>query len=117
VSGLTAAIADTLATFEGAGVHAVGDVRDLNTPCAYVIPPEGSFRFDRGRLTIEWVAYLVVGDTGATSATSALSALLDKVAGILPFTTFTRDAINDPNGGDPLPAYRLSWISTITIGA
>jgi hypothetical protein len=113
---LEGAVADVLATFEGVGVHAVADVRNLDTPCAYVIPPEGSFRFDRGRLTIEWVAYLVVGDTGATSATSALSKLVDTVAGALPFTTFTRDAINDPNGGDPLPAYRLSWISTITIG-
>jgi hypothetical protein len=113
---LEAAVADVLAVFESAGVHAVADVRNLNTPCAYVIPPEGAFRFDRGRLSIDWVAYLVVGDTGATSATSALSKLLDAVAGVLPFTTFTRDAINDPNGGDPMPAYRLTWISTITIG-
>jgi hypothetical protein len=114
---LEGAVADVLATFKAAGVHAVADPRDLNTPCAYVIPPEGSFRFDRGRLTIDWVAYLVVGDTGATSATSALSKLVDAVAGVLPFTTFARDAIADPNGGDPMPAYRLVWTSTITIGA
>ena len=114
---LAQAVADVLAMFEGAGVHAVDDPRDLNTPCAYVIPPEGSFRFDRGRLTVEWVAYLVVANTGTPSATKALSGLIDKVTGLASFTTFTRDAVNDPNGGDPLPAYRLSWTSTTTIGA
>ena len=70
---LAAAVADVLALFEGAGVRAVDDIRDLNPPCAYVIAPEGAFRFDRGRLTLEWVVYLVVGNTGAPSATKALS--------------------------------------------
>jgi hypothetical protein len=114
---LAAAVADVLDTFRGAGVRAVDDIRDLNTPCVYVIPPEGAFRFDRDRLTIQWVAYLVVGNTGAPGATRALSELLDKVAGVLAFTTFTRDAINDPTGGDPMPAYRLTWTATTTIGA
>jgi len=113
---LAAAVAGVLATFEAAGVRAVDDIRDLNTPCVYVIPPEGSFRFDRNRLTVEWVAYLVVANTGSPSATKALSALVDQVAGAASFTTFTRDAVNDPNGGDPLPAYRVSWTSTTTIG-
>lgn len=113
---LARGVADILAMFTGAGVYAVDDVRNLNTPCVYVIPPEGRFRFDRGRLEVDWVAYLVAADTGTTSATSGLSRLLDAVTGLAPFTTFTRDAVNDPNGGDPLPAYRLTWTSTVTIG-
>jgi hypothetical protein len=104
------------AAFETVGVRAVDDVRDVNTPCAYLIPPEGAFRFDRGRLTITWVVYLVVANTGAPGATRALSALVDKVTGLFSFTTFTRDAVSDPNGGDALPALRLSWTSVIEIG-
>lgn len=113
---VSGAVADVLATLEGAGVHAVDTLADINTPCAYVIPPEGSFRFDAGRLKLDWVVYLVVGDTGTTSATSALSRLVDQLAGVLPFTTFTRDAVNNPGGGDPFPAYRVTWTATATIG-
>jgi hypothetical protein len=114
---LVGAVAATLAAFEAAGVHAVADPRDLNTPCVYVLPPEGAFRFDRARLNLEWVAYLVVGNTGAPGATLALSGLVDQVTGVASFTTFTRDAVQDPNGGDPLPALRLSWQTTTEIGA
>ena len=102
-SGMTlaGAIVDTLAAFEGAGVHAVDDVRDVSPPCVYVIPPEGSFRFDRHRLTIEWVAYLVVPNAGTSSSTRALSDLVDQVAGVASFTTFTRDAVQLPDGATP----------------
>lgn len=113
---LAGAVDDLLAAFEAAGVHAVADIRDLNPPCAYVIPPEGAFRFDRGRLSITWVAYLVAPNIGNPGATRALSGLVDQVTGVASFTTFTRDALQDPNGGDPLPAYRLTWTSIIEIG-
>lgn len=113
---LATAVADVLAVFNDAGVRAVDDLRDVNAPCVYVIPPEGAFRLDRRRATIEWVAYLVVGNAGAHASLGALSQLVDDVAGALPFTTFTRDAVQMPDGGDPLPALRLSWTAVVTIG-
>lgn len=113
---LASAVADVLAAFTAAGVRAVADLRDVNPPCVWVLPPEGSFRFDRNRATIEWVAYLVAPNVGTRPAASALSELVDQVTGIGPFTTFTRDAVQMPDGADPLPAYRVSWTTTATIG-
>lgn len=113
---LATAVADVLAVFTAAGVRAVDDLRDVNPPCVYVIPPEGTLRFDRDRATISWAAYLVVGNAGAHAALGALSELLNKVAGTLPITTFTRDAVQALDGGDPLPALRLSWTGVVTIG-
>ena len=113
---LSTALDDVLAAFTATGLRAVADVRDVNPPCVYVIPPEGSFRFDRGRATIEWVAYLVAPNSGTSPATRVLSDLVDQVTGVAAFTTFTRDAVQAPDGADPLPAYRISWTTTITIG-
>lgn|SRR3954470_9560622 len=117
MTGLAGAVAGVLETFTTAGVRAVDDLRNVNPPCLYLVPPEGSFRFDRGRVDVEWVAYLVVGNAGTHAAMVALSDVVDAVAGLHSFTTFTRDAVADPGGGDALPALRLSWKSTVPIGA
>jgi hypothetical protein len=113
---LATATTDVLGVFTAAGIRATDDARNINPPCVYVMPPAGSFRFDRGRASIDWTAYLVTGDAGARAATAALSDMVDKLAGALPITTFTRRALAVPGGGDPLPAYELSWESTVTIG-
>lgn len=114
---LATAAADVLAKFAAAGVRAVDDARDINPPCVYLLPPQGTFRFDRQRADVTWTAYLVTGDAGARPATKALSDLVDKVAGRFSFTTFTRAALPLPGGGDPMPAYELTWKSLIEIGA
>jgi hypothetical protein len=114
---IATATADVLQVFLDAGVRAVDDARDINPPCVYLVPPQGSFRFDRGRADVTWTAYLVTGDAGARAATKALSDLVDQIAGTLPITTFARRALPVPGGGDPLPAYEFTWKSLITIGA
>jgi hypothetical protein len=114
---IATATEDVLTRLLAAGVRAVDDARDLNPPCVYVVPPDANLRFDKGRAQLEWTAYLIVGNNGARPATRALSELLDKLAGVFPITTVRRQPLNVPGGGDPLPAYELAWISTITIGA
>jgi hypothetical protein len=109
--------AKVLQVFLDAGVRAVDDARDINPPCVYLLPPQGSLRFDKGKADATWTVYLITGDAGARPATKALSDLIDKVAGKFAFTTFERVALNLPAGGDPLPAYQLTWKSLITIGA
>ena len=114
---IATAAADVLQQLQDAGVRAVDDARDINPPCVYLMPPQGSLRFDRGRADATWTVYLVTGDTSARVATRALSDLIDKVAGVFPFTTFERVALALPSGGDPSPAYQLTWKSLIEIGA
>jgi len=113
---LASATAEVLAVFTAAGVRAVDDARDINPPCVYVMPPAGSLRFERQRAEVEWQAFLVVGNAGARAATRALSELVDAVAGKLPITTFELAPLALPGGGDPMPAYRLSWKSIVPIG-
>ena len=114
---LATATAAVLQAFTDAGVRAVDDQRDINPPCLYLMPPSGSFRFDRGRADVTWTAYLVTGDAGARPASKALSDLVDKVAGTFSFTTFARVGLRVPGGGDPLPSYELTWKSLVEIGA
>ena len=109
--------AAVLQVFLDAGLRATDDARDINPPCVYLMPPAGTFRFDRHRADVTWTAYLVTGDAGARAATKALSDMVDKIAGKLPITTFDRRALNMPAGGDPLPTYEFTWKSTVSIGA
>ena len=114
---LATATAEVLQVLIDAGVRAVDDARDINPPCVYLMPPQGSLRFDRGTADVTWTLYLVTGDAGARVATGALSELVDKVAGTFSFTTFERVALAVPGGGDPLPSYQLTWKSHVEIGA
>jgi hypothetical protein len=78
-----------------------------STPVRLPDAAQGSLRFDRGRADVTWTLYLVTGDAGARAATAALSDLLDKVAGLFPFTTFERVALALPGRWRPaavLPA-------------
>ena len=114
---IATAAADVLQQLQGAGVRATDDARDINPPCVYLVPPEGSLRFNRGTADCTWTIYLVTGDAGARTATRALSDLIDKVAGVFSFTTFERVALSVPGAGaDPLPSYRLTWKSLVPIG-
>jgi len=114
---IATATADVLQKLQDVGVRAVDDARNINPPCAYLVPPQGNLRFDRGHADVTWSLYLVTGDAGARPSTAALSDLIDKVAGTFPFTTFERVALAVPQGGDPLPSYLLTWKSLIPIGA
>jgi hypothetical protein len=114
---LATATADVLARFTAAGVRATDDAREINPPAVFLLPPEGSFRFDRGTADVTWTAFLVTGDAGARAATKALSDLVDKIAGTFSITTFTRRGLQLPGGGDPLPTYEFTWKSLIPIGA
>ena len=114
---LATAAADVLDKLQGAGVRATDDARDINPPCVFLVPPQGTLRFDRNRADCTWNLYLVTGDAGARTATRHLSDLIDQVAGLFSFTTFERFALTVPGGGDPLPSYRLTWKSLTPIGA
>ena len=113
---IATAATNILQALQGAGVRAVDDARDINPPCVFLVPPEGTLRFDRNRADCTWQLYLVTGDAGARTATRHLSDLMDQVAGLFSFTTFERVALAVPGAGDPLPSYRLTFKTLTTIG-
>jgi hypothetical protein len=93
------------------GVRATIDPRDLNPPCALVAAPVVRWVFASGRLAVDWRLVVVVPSSGAANELKALGELLGRIAGILagePVQATPAD-YPDPGGGDPLPAYQLTW--------
>jgi hypothetical protein len=113
---IAGAVQKTLDDFRAAGIRAVSDPRDVNPPCVLLIMPRIEFRFDKGRADLEWSAYLVAGNSGQPSQTDALSALVDDITGLRPFTTGTAYNLPLPGGGDPVPAYLVTWRDSTPIG-
>jgi hypothetical protein len=107
-------IAETLEalaeTLNAAGVRTVTDPRDVNPPCALTLWPRFQWSFG-GLLLVEYRLLVVVPSTGSGPALKALGPLMDQVAqalGGLPLEA-TPTAWPAPDGGDPLPAYELTW--------
>lgn len=106
-------MADLATTLTAGGVRAVIDARDLNPPCALVAAPVFRWVFDSGRVTADWRVVAVVPSSGAMTELKALGDMLDTIAGVLGGAPVqaTPMAYPDPGGGDPLPAYQLTWTS------
>lgn len=107
-------ISDTLmalaASLSAGGVRTVVDSRDVNPPCALLVPPVFRWTFG-GRLAVDYRLIVIVPSSGMATEMKALAPMMDTVSAILggaPITA-TPAAFNDPAGGDPLPAYELTW--------
>jgi hypothetical protein len=112
---LASVMVQAIQAFTDAGVRATDDPRDANPPCAVVAWPTGEFLTGKGRVHLTMTAYLLVGDGGARNAMVAMSEVFGRVAGRLgSVTTFAPAGFQIPGGGDPLPAYQLTWQTTTT---
>ena len=107
-------IADTLtalaASLSAGGVRTVVDSRDVNPPCALLVPPVFRWTFG-GRLAVDYRLVVIVPSAGMAAEMKTLAPLMDNVSAILggvPITA-TPASFTDPSGGDPLPAYELTW--------
>jgi len=95
------------------GVRATIDGRDVNPPCALIAAPVFRWVFGTGRVQADWRVLIVVPSSGARAELQLLGELVDKVAGVLGGEPVAATPMQypDPGGGDPLPAYALSWTS------
>ena len=110
-------VAAVVDAFTAAGLTATTDPRDFNPPGVLVRLPVVNPRFGKLCADVEWSAYLVTSNTGPTNHIPDLSALLDDVltAGF-PVTLATPYDLQLPGGGDPAPAFLITWRETIPIG-
>lgn len=112
-------IADTLtalaARLSEAGVRSVIDARDLNPPGCLVAAPVFRWTFG-GRLAVDYRLVVVVPSAGAAQELKLLGSMMDAVAAILGGEVLTAvpTAFAPVGGGDPLPAYELTWTSKTT---
>lgn len=112
-------IAETLkglaARLSAGGVRSVIDARDLNPPGVLVAAPTFRWTFG-GRLAVDYRLIVVVPDAGAAASLTELGTLMDATAAILGGETLTATPTAWPNpaGGDPLPAYEITWTAKTT---
>jgi hypothetical protein len=120
--GLAEAVAAVLngfagRTYGGRPLRVTDDSNVVNPPCVWVPMPALTFRFSKACIDVEWQAYLIAPNASTTSVSETLSGLLDAVVGLYPFTEATAQPLTLPGGGQPAPAYQLTWTSRIPIGA
>lgn len=114
-------LADTLTgladTLTAAGVRATIDARDLNPPAVLVAAPVIRWAFGN-RMEVDYRLVAVVPDAGTGPALKALSGLLDDVSAALGGAPLTATPMPyaDPGGGNPLPAYEITWTAKQTPG-
>lgn len=99
----------------GAGVPAVADVRDAtaNLPCILIPPPRLDFDLHVGATTTWGLVALAATNAGAADAWAQLVTLVDGAAALLPIETAAPTSYQLPTGGDPLPAYVLTFTESL----
>jgi hypothetical protein len=120
--GLAAAIDDVLSgfaglTFRGHPLRVFDDANNVNPPCVWLPMPALTFRFSKGCIEVVWTAYLIAPPTNTLSVSATLSELLDTVTGLHAYLEAVAQPLSLPGGGQPAPAYELTWNDRIPIGA
>jgi len=115
--GLHAEVQAVLARFRELGLRAFDDSGKVDPPCVWIPTPALEFNFGKGQISITWQAYLVAPNQNLTSVSPSLSELVDAVSGAFPFTEGEPYSLTLPGGGQPVPAYQLTWSSRSKIGA
>lgn len=112
-------LSDTLsglaAQLSAVGVRTVLDARDLNPPGCLVLAPVIRWTFG-GRLVVDYRLLVVAPSQGTAQAMKTLSRLMDEISAALAGIVLTAAPTEwpAPGGGDPLPAYELSWQAKTT---
>lgn len=120
--GLAAAVQEVLTTFRavtlptGAQLRAFDDSATVSPPCVWVPVPAIEFQFGKRVLDVTWQAFLVAPNTSTQSVTATLSGLVDAVTGLFPYTSGNPQPLTLPGGGQPVPAYQLTWSARVPIG-
>lgn len=94
-----------------AGIRSTNDLKMLNPPCAYLAPPELSFRFRQGDFTAEHTLLLVASNTSRRLAFDEISQLLLLCQQVLGDRAQTARPVDVPtnDGSAVLLGYQLSW--------
>lgn len=94
-----------------AGIRATNDFKMLNPPCAYLAPPELSFRFRQGDFTATYTLLLVSANTSRRLAFDEISSLLLLCQQVLGERAQTARPVDVPtnDGSAVLLGYELSW--------
>lgn len=98
-----------------AGVPAKWDVRDAtaNLPCVLVPPPRIDFD-GYASSTVTWgLVAIAATNAGSGEAWQQLVDLVDGVDAQLPIETAAPTSYKLPTGGDPLPAYVLTFTESL----
>lgn len=110
---LALAVEDVVGTLTGSGVPAAFDMRDLELPGVYVTAPTIAYRFGRC-WDATWTAYAATMNAGRAEALAELGVLIDAVQEAMSVIVTATPADLDPlDGGDRLPAYRLTWTTRV----
>jgi hypothetical protein len=115
---LSAAVKAVVATLEDAGVPAAFDMRDLELPGVYVTAPTITWRFRKGDWNADWTAYATTNAAGRLESLDELAILVAAAQEALGdvMVTGTPADLSPLEGGDLLPAYRITWSTRLTEG-
>lgn len=91
-----------------AGLRTTLDHRTLNPPCVWIGAPT---------LVVEsfcsygadWPIYAVAQNAGDLESLEILAPMIDAIGEVLPIERAEPTTLATANGGDPLPAYRLTY--------
>lgn len=100
-----------LSALTAAGVRATSDARDVNPPAVLIRPPVMTFRFGRGCIQADWVARVVLPNSGTRQAMETGVPLIEQIQTALGgvIVTATPADFELPDGGGPTPGYQLAW--------
>lgn len=112
---LSGAVGMVIDRLTDAGIRAVADERDVNPPCVLVRAPRMAFRFGARCYDAEWTLWVIVPDSGRTVALDNLGPLIDATAAALggPIIAATPVSVPGVDGSPPLPAYELTFTTTL----
>lgn len=98
-----------------AGIRSTNDIKMLNPPCAYLAPPELSFRYRAGDFTATYTLLLVASNTSRRLAFDEISGLLLLCQQVLGERAQTARPVDVPtnDGSAVLLGYELSWSQRI----
>lgn len=112
---ITDAMAPILDALTAGGIRATNDIKMLNPPCAYLAPPELSFRFRQGDFTASYTLLLVAANTSRRLAFDEMSQLLLQVQTILGERAQTARPVDVPtqDGSAILLGYEFTWAERV----
>lgn len=100
-------------SFTNEGVRTVTDPKNVVTPCVLLTPPVRTYDVHCG-YTATQQAYALAAGGGGEASWQALDELVDQLAELVDVETVTPTAWRASEGEPPIPAYLVTFTSTIT---
>lgn len=100
------------ASLTASGVRTVTDPRSVVTPCVLLTPPLRVYDLSCG-YTATWQAYCLAAGGGGEASWQALDELADRLADLHDVETVTPTAWRPDEGSPAVPAYLVTFTSSI----